>query len=304
MKKTWDELVAAKQAEREQQRLKEEEEFENSSSGRCSPHLVPDIVVSTPEVKPRKFEPNSKKNYVELSKKLSVQAKDEPPVQETKRQNWRNKEIRNKAKEVKEPEEIVTFSKTYSFRNLPRGKVAKLQQKFENTGPIHFSKPPLKVQKETIKTEAIIEKVLPTKEPNVPIQTWTAKPIVPIQTWEETKSVSDIVKSLEKPGSRYGFHASTPSLTHAIEDSILDDKVEHNKFLKDYLDALKDRRDKAREKASELSFKVPLKQPLHCPRTKYFAFENVDLNGKVISWTEIISVHSVYDVSISEPVFV
>ena len=83
-------------------------------------------------------------------------------------------------------------------------------------------------------------------------------------------------------------------------------------YIKEYLYAIKEKRSKAREKASEFP-SLLLKQPQNSQcrsrrrghtREKYYAFENVDLKGRVISWTEIISVQSVYDVSISEPVFV
>ena len=126
---------------------------------------------------------------------------------------------------------------------------------------------------------------------------------VPIRAWEDDKSASHPELScidLAKPRSRQGFHASasTPSV---IEDN----------YIKEYLYAIKDKKSKAREKASEYNqyflLKQPRKQPNfggHRTRERYFAFENVDLQGRVISWTEIISVQSVYDVSISEPVFV
>ena len=38
--------------------------------------------------------------------------------------------------------DIVTFEKTYSFRNLPRGRVARLQKQFEATGLQEYHPPP------------------------------------------------------------------------------------------------------------------------------------------------------------------
>ncbi len=373
MKRQWDELVAAKQAEREQIRLEELEEQDedqrsNSSSsssslasGRSTPHLVPQVIVTRTEKetdkKERVFEPNSKQKYAEISKKLALEtvkinSHESKSKDDIKRQNWRNKEIKVKVKDrfeeasnVAEAEEVTsTFSKTYSFRNLPKGNVAKLQQRFEDCPQILPASSSQKIKR--TKGRQILKLISEQEQAKVKEPLFKAekpvkaeKPIVPIRAWTDVpKENKSLMNQLDQPGSRHGFHASTPSLSYAIENSIEDSKPQFDEtFVTDYLDTLRERRDRARrENASKslrhfemsLSARSKRKARLICnfsdllgfrlepskaaikastsqrTRERYFAFENVDLSGRVISWTEIISVHSCYDVSISEPVFV
>ena len=160
-------MVAAKQAERD--RLREEELMDDSASEistkeQESPptatHLIPKIVIKTAVANDRTdshFVKHSPKTYAKLSKKLAdevfqdgieslnesnsnesdTKAEKRREQQEINRQNWRNKEIRPKALEVStiaDPNaNNVPFTKTYSFRNLPKGRVAKLQQMFDTS---------------------------------------------------------------------------------------------------------------------------------------------------------------------------
>ena len=122
MKKHWDELVAAKQAERDLQRLEEEmmmhtEEFDSSNtvSGSTTPtttntHLIPNVIITSlpsppqQEIKDRIYRQNSKRAYSELSKKLGERLKQEQQQlqkhekddKETKRHNRKNKEVKVK----------------------------------------------------------------------------------------------------------------------------------------------------------------------------------------------------------------
>ena len=407
MKKTWDDLVAEKQAERERQRMEEVEDYSSSEdlslSERNSPHLIPEIFVdsSTPEKTvtqgSRGFEQNSKKAYAELSKKLaerlSNQKEPEDEYKANKKTQWNKKiGIKDVAAEIGEEKyaqlngihvvanahcvkkdskvdsrvsksqckqiesDKVFFNKSYSFKNLPKGRVAKLQQQFETNideMPMSLVKKPspktiTKLQKKILEKEghnlknktslSTSQKFFPTngkkeRKMNTEGQKYSDvlsapkmqktitnrdKPIVPIRTWEESRHSPTPLDVLKKPGSRQGFHASTPSIVQALDSSIFDENHQHRerfvkqqssydrRYIQDYLGALKDQRDQAREKASEFKIKNIKKQSWHPFRTKerYFAFENVDLTGKVISWTEIVSVSSSYDVSISEPVFV
>ena len=106
MKRHWDELVAAKQAERDRQKLAKLDESDTSTtaSGFTTPHLVPNVIVTSqsprqkspePEKNERIFHQNSKKAYSELSKKLAErlkqeqQQKDDKETKETKRNHWR-----------------------------------------------------------------------------------------------------------------------------------------------------------------------------------------------------------------------
>ena len=151
-------------------------------------------------------------------------------------------------------------------------------------------------------------------------------PMVAIQTWEEKTSQSLSHSSstpyldelLQKPGSRKGFYASTPSLTQALDQTLSKETSlsEENlptkpntkpqqQHIKEYLESLRDRRDKARLDATSECFSPPppFKQSLlpTFPREKYFfAFE------KVVSWTGFAyRVQSTYDVhTISTPVYV
>ena len=103
MKRHWDELVAAKQAERDLQKLAilDESDTSTTASGFTTPHLVPNVIVTSqsprqpspePEKSYRIFHRNSKKAYSELSKKLSERLKREQQQKdnrETKRIHWR-----------------------------------------------------------------------------------------------------------------------------------------------------------------------------------------------------------------------
>ena len=171
MKKTWDDMVAAKQAERDRLR---ELEFDDSASdistkeplpaSRSPTHVIPNIIIKTADDsdsdKTSRFVKHSPKSYAKVSKKLAnevfVNASEPEPAfnksssneieqqqqqqqqqrQEIHRQNWRNKEIRPRALDIStfaEPNSN-NFTKTYSFRNLPKGRVAKLQQMFDKEG--------------------------------------------------------------------------------------------------------------------------------------------------------------------------
>lgn len=333
MKQTWDEMVEAKQAERD--RLRSQEEFsdddddDNDEGSNISVddkvrHIMPTVIVDS---KPRLFVQNSPKNYATVSKKLAHQVfhnddnnvevveekRAEQQQQEIRRQNWRNKEIRSRSELQPQsttgdditPMENVSFAKTYSFRNLPKGRVAKVKQMFDHTPPAlpervcTIKRPP----KPRLPAAAIIEKVKTTPTGIQQTERSCTQPNglqIPIRAWED-KSASQpelSVIDLAKPRSRHGFHArSTPSV---IEDN----------YIKEYLYAIKplppSSKQPQRSTASECKAarKQPLKSLLPYQREKYYAFENVDLQGRVISWTEVISIHSVYDISISEPVFV
>ena len=127
MKQTWDQMVEAKQAERD--RLRSQEEVSSDDDDEVESHIMPTVIVDS---KPRRFIQNSPKNYAKVSNKL-VKAKHQVfenevvEKQEICRQNWRNKEIRSRSEQtpagnVNEMEN-VSFAKTYSFRNLPKGTV-------------------------------------------------------------------------------------------------------------------------------------------------------------------------------------
>ena len=124
-------MVEAKQAERD--RLRSQEEVSSDDDDEVESHIMPTVIVDS---KPRRFTQNSPKNYAKVSNKL-VKAKHQVfenevvEKQEICRQNWRNKEIRSRseqhtttpaAPDVNEMEN-VSFAKTYSFRNLPKGTV-------------------------------------------------------------------------------------------------------------------------------------------------------------------------------------
>ena len=233
----------------------------------------------------------------------------------TKGQGGIIKENCHKPPWVKE-EEPVAFSKSYSFKKLPRGRVARLQRQFEQSTISEDGAPnkhnfgsPLPHLK-TIKRGTTIRPKL------VKIQ-----PLIQIQTWEQktNKSASNSYEEeLTIPGSRKGFYASTPILNQDCENSLKriksDENLlvdEENQYINDYFDNLQDNRDVVSQRSSEL-FSSKIKQPMPLPylqnhnhiKEKYFAFENIDLTGQVLSWTEIVSVQSVYDVRISEPIYV
>ena len=132
-------MVEAKQAERD--RLRNQEEVSSDDDDEVESHIMPTVIVDS---KPRRFIQNSPKNYAKVSNKL-VKAKHQVfenevvEKQEICRQNWRNKEIRSRSEQtpagnVNEMEN-VSFAKTYSFRNLPKGRVAKVKQMFDHTPP-------------------------------------------------------------------------------------------------------------------------------------------------------------------------
>merc|ERR1711936_1266803 len=52
MKKQWDELVAAKQAERDAQRLAAQYESDSSASEYATPHLIPNVIVTSSPLPP------------------------------------------------------------------------------------------------------------------------------------------------------------------------------------------------------------------------------------------------------------
>lgn len=374
--------MAAKQAEREQTRLNEIEELteddgETTTTDEDSKaHLIPEIVITEPETEAaktdqKKYKQNSAKTYAELSKKLAERMSHEKAEEtDNQRQNWRNKEIK-KSKSEAEPkpkseltsqeakptaasikaafeqpkDEVITFSKTYSFKNLPKGKVAKFREQFEANPD---EKPVVKqmVYSTPLPHLGRVKKGPSSRPALKGILEDQAKPMVPIGSWEDdfyvrrqamamtrqqpSRSEWPTEKSFEEflkqPGSRQGFHASTPALTAAMDQNLNKEtslstaelQRESSQFsstyIKDYLDALREKRDKARQqqrtssecKKSTTTVKQP-SNPLQQKskiKERYYAFENIDLTGRVISWTEIISVHSFYDVSISEPVFV
>lgn len=304
-KKTWDEMVAAKQAERD--RMRSQDDFSDDSSildeedteDTKQQHIIPTVIID--ENKQGQFVKNSPQNYAKISKKLAAQVF---PAQEEKqqqqRQNWRNKEIRSRSEQQRtsptqqQVEVVENFTKTYSFRNLPKGRVAEVKQMFDHNninGNITIKRPKKTRPAMVIPT---VEKERKERKPG--------RLQIPIQAWED-KCASQpelSVVSLAKPRSRQGFHLarSTPSV---MEDS----------YFKEYLSSshLKPTTHQPPTSrmpitASECKASV-LKQPKkNYQREKYYAFENVDLHGRVLSWTEIISIHSVYDISISEPVFV
>ena len=130
-------MVEAKQAERD--RLRSQEEVSSDDDDEVESHIMPTVIVDS---KPRRFIQNSPKNYAKVSNKL-VKAKHQVfenevvEKQEICRQNWRNKEIRSRseqhtttpaAPDVNEMEN-VSFAKTYSFRNLPKGTVLENHRK-------------------------------------------------------------------------------------------------------------------------------------------------------------------------------
>jgi hypothetical protein len=389
IKKNWNDLVAAKQAERDQEKLNladiesDLSSSDDSDKQHVQQHLIPQVIVTdTDEEKKeevkveeeRKFEQNSKETYAELSKALAKRLQqqrtpaDTPKqvvsLETTERQNWRNKEIKTKpkvsstnqiSKEIRttssttttsvkakveggqaisnEEDQVMSFSKTYSFRNLPQGRVAKIQQKFEQSKELNPSKGE-RVNSSPLPHIGRIKQ--PKKTPSRPaldiILQSQKKSLASIKAWDEIQraqptvlhentTAEDFGDMLQKPRSRQGFHSSTPTLMQPMGRSLqrgvslVSDEVQNQSKtfdpsqVKDYLDALKERRETARQRASESQYvkqhtRPPYRRSEGHWKERYFAFENVDLYGRVTSWTEVISVHSVYDVSVSDPVFV
>ena len=128
-------------------------------------HLVPEIIVTNQEVKKRKplYQRHSKPSYAAISRSLVVE-KEKPKKEvegspELVRTDWKNKELKIKSSKVptirpkpkddpkpswvrednkteiqsQQPDGLIRFSKTYSFKNLPKGRVAKLQKQFEQS---------------------------------------------------------------------------------------------------------------------------------------------------------------------------
>ena len=331
-------------------------------------HLVPEIIVTNQEERKRKplYQRHSKPSYAAISRSLTVEKEEpiKPPKIEIKaspelvRTNWKNKELKIKSSKVppmrpkpiddakpswvREDNRSITsqqdgpirFSKTYSFKNLPKGRVAKLQKQFEQNlataaeEPLRFQRgSPLPHLRAKMDMNLSSARPIPSRFDRSPSpsskRSSSSQPMVAIQTWEEKTSKSLPSSSstpyldelLQKPGSRKGFYASTPSLTQALDQTLSKEtslseenlpKPNENpqqQHIKEYLESLRDRRDKARQNATSECFSSPFKQSLlpAFPRERYFfAYE------KVVSWTGFAyKVQSNHDVHIiSTPVYV
>ncbi len=431
MKRNWDELVAAKQAERERQRQLEDEDLETTTTSEAETseelvdrdtkqsehHLVPNVIVTDQgetateavEAENVKFVKNSKQTYAELSRTLAKRRHDQgqhqkrpateqttdpelpkqhrppsssqfvkAPTPSTKKRDKSPLRVKTKDMAMKVKEKAkgfmhhhhqeqqrqppppldavpVHFTKTYSFRNLPKGRVAKIQQQFEatnsedktvgmrsNTTPLpHMAKTKAigkkagkkilpKISEATTNnsnsfSEAAVVATNNNTGSEVAASPRPPKIEVPVTPWiDRTQDLEQNAYFDNKPGSRQGFHASAPTLipeANAIKNNNGEATAGDLKpaptsgtydpaSAKEYLEALRQRRDKARQRASELHFyrNYCIQHPSstsglslqhHKPRTQLQLRQHRD-NFTIISWTEV----SVQSVVISSPVFV
>ena len=134
-----------------------------------------------------------------------------------------------------------------------------------------------------------------------------------------------------------GMHSSNPSLIHAAvagsplrssmsEENLRDSGSYRRLNAEDDPDGVMDNHRRGKTRSSEWFTYHPLNKPLpppqppldhdslrHChpqshqkyTRETYYAFENIDWSGQVLSWTEIVTIQSVHDcISISGAIYV
>ena len=119
---------------------------------------------------------------------------------ERKQHKEEPKETNEFPKDVEKPnEDIVSFEKTYSFRNLPKGRVASLQKKFEASGFENYYQAPTKeVKKQTPKYRS--SKILTITEDKSDINSNDNNSngtSVPIRSWEDASYSSASQSSIQ-----------------------------------------------------------------------------------------------------------